>query len=256
MSHFNRLTDIMEQLRGPNGCPWDKEQTSETLKPYLIEEAYEVIDAIDSKDDANLAEELGDVLLQVVFHAQIASEENRFTIEDVAKSIADKLVRRHPHVFGDAQAETPDEVIKNWEAIKSEEKEAETGKEAESVLSGVPRHLPALLRAQQIQKKAARVGFDWEKTEEVMQKVEEEIQELKNTKTQQEKVEEFGDLLFSLVNLARFLKIDPEDALTKTIGKFQTRFAHIEAELAQKGQTPQNATLEEMDALWEQAKTH
>lgn len=254
MSHFNRLIEIMARLRGPNGCPWDKEQTSETLKSYLIEETYEVIDAIDNKDDGNLAEELGDVLLQVVFHAQIATEENRFTIEDVAKSIADKLVRRHPHVFGDAKAHTPDDVIKNWEAIKSQEKES--SETTASVLAGVPRHLPALLRAQQIQKKAARVGFDWEKSEEVMLKVEEELQELNNANTQSEKEEELGDLLFSLVNLARFLKIDPEEALTKTIAKFQTRFTYIEHELAQKGQTPQDATLEEMDALWEKAKTN
>ena len=252
MSQFNRLVEIMKRLRGPNGCPWDKEQTSQTLKPYLIEEAYEVIDAIDSQDDANLAEELGDVLLQVVFHAQIATDENRFTIEDVAQSIADKLVRRHPHVFGNTTAETPDQVVQNWEAIKVEEKKEKTGQE--SALSGVPRHLPALLRAYHIQKKAARVGFDWDKTEEVIEKVAEEVRELQNAHTQQEKQEEFGDLLFSLVNLARFLQIDPEEALTQTIAKFQNRFTYIEAELKKNEQTPQDATLEEMDALWEKAK--
>jgi tetrapyrrole methylase family protein/MazG family protein len=252
MSQFDRLVDIMKRLRGPNGCPWDKEQTPETLKPYLIEEAYEVIDAIDNKGDSDIAEELGDVLLQVVFHAQIATEENRFTIEDVAQAISDKLVRRHPHVFGDVKVETSDQVVQNWERIKLQEKEHP--KEEESVLSGVPRHLPALLRALQMQKKAGRVGFDWEKTEEVVQKVEEELQELQNAQTQEEKQEEFGDVLFSLVNLARFLKIDPEEALTQTIAKFQNRFAYIEAELKKKGQSPQGATLEEMDILWENAK--
>lgn len=252
MTQFNRLVEIMKRLRGADGCPWDKEQTSETLKPYLIEEAYEVIDAIDNNDDANLAEELGDVLLQVVFHAQIATEENRFTIEDVAQAIADKLVRRHPHVFGNIEAETADQVVQNWEAIKRQEKKEQVGQA--SALSGVPRHLPALLRAYQIQKKAARVGFDWDKTEEVIQKVEEEVQELQNAHTQQEKQEEFGDLLFSLVNLARFLQIDPEEALTQTIAKFQNRFTYIETELKKNGQTPQDATLAEMDTLWEKAK--
>jgi len=252
MTQFNRLVEIMERLRGPNGCPWDKEQTSETLKPYLIEEAYEVIDAIDNKDDTNLAEELGDVLLQVVFHAQIATEENRFTIDDVAQSISDKLVRRHPHVFGNMEAETADQVVQNWEAIKVQEKKEKVGQE--SVLSGIPRHLPALLRAYQIQKKAARVGFDWDHTEAVIQKVAEEVQELQNAHTEEEKQEEFGDLLFSLVNLARFLKIDPEEALTQTIAKFQNRFTYIETELKKRGRSPQEATLEEMDALWEEAK--
>lgn len=253
MSHFNHLVDIMKRLRGPNGCPWDKEQTPQTLKPYLIEEAYEVLDAIDSQNDADITEELGDVLLQVVFHAQIAAEENRFTIEDVAQSIANKLIRRHPHVFGDVQADTPEQVVQNWETIKSQEKGEK--KETKSILSGVPRHLPALMRATHIQKKAARVGFDWEKSEEVLQKVEEEIQELKQAQNQVEKQEEFGDLLFSLVNLARFLNIDPEEALTHTINKFQNRFSYIEAQLQEKEKSLEEASLEEMDALWEEAKT-
>jgi tetrapyrrole methylase family protein/MazG family protein len=252
MTQFDRLVDIMKRLRGPDGCPWDKEQTHATLKAYLIEEAYEVIDAIDGKTDSDILEELGDVLLQVVFHAQIGAEENRFTIEDVGQSIADKLVRRHPHVFGDVAVETSDQVVENWEAIKSQEKQ--TKKIDESALSGVPRHLPALLRAQSFQKKAARVGFDWEKVEEVAQKVEEEWGELQNARTQEEKQEEFGDLLFSLVNLARFLKIDPEEALSQTIAKFQSRFAFIESELKKRGKSAQDATLAEMDALWESAK--
>ncbi|MBT3602412.1 MAG: nucleoside triphosphate pyrophosphohydrolase [Candidatus Latescibacteria bacterium] len=252
MSNLDRLIEIMQRLRGPDGCPWDKEQTQETLKPYLIEEAYEAIDAIDSRNDKDITDELGDVLLQVVFHSQIASETGRFTFDEVAKSIADKLVRRHPHVFGDVVAETSDQVVKNWEAIKAEEQKER--KKDDSILSGVPRHLPALLRAAQIQKKATKVGFDWEKTEEVLDKVEEEIKEFRNASTQQDKQEEFGDMLFSLVNLARFLRIDPEDALTQTIAKFQNRFTFIEEALRSKGQTPQNATLEEMDALWEKAK--
>jgi tetrapyrrole methylase family protein / MazG family protein len=252
MSHFTHLVEIMEHLRGANGCPWDKEQTHESLKPYLIEEAYELIDAIDSGVDADTADELGDVLLQVVFHAQIAAEENRFTIEDVSKAIADKLIRRHPHVFGEVQVETADQVVENWQVIKSREKaeKEETG----SALSGVPRHLPALLRAFQIQKKAARVGFDWEQTDEVIAKVMEEVTELQRAETQREKEEEFGDLLFSLVNLARFLKIDPEAALGQTVSKFQSRFEFIERELEKRNKMPQDATLPEMDALWEQAK--
>ena len=174
MSNLERLINIMARLRGPSGCPWDKEQTPQSLKPYLIEEAYEVLEAIDRNDDSEIKEELGDLLLQVVFHAQIASEENRFTIDDVAEAIADKLIRRHPHVFGDTQADTPDEVIRNWEAIKAEEKPDKRA----SLLDGVPQHLPALLKARRLQEKAARVGFEWEHIADVAQKVREETEEL------------------------------------------------------------------------------
>ena len=253
MSIFERLIKIMARLRGPSGCPWDKEQTPQSLKPYLIEEAYEVLEAIDLNDDDEIKEELGDLLLQVVFHAQIASEENRFNIDDVAEAIADKLIRRHPHVFGDRQADTPDEVIKNWEAIKAEEKPEKRA----SLLDGVPINLPALLRACRLQEKAARVGFEWEHIADVAQKVQEETEELIHARESGaiEKVrEEFGDLLFALVNLARFLQICPEEALIQTNRKFQSRFQYIETELCKKDKTPHEATLEEMDALWEAAK--
>lgn len=252
MSHYEQLIQIMARLRSTDGCPWDKEQTHKTLKPYLIEETYEVIDAIDKENDNDLVEELGDVLLQVVFHAQIATEENRFTMEDIAQTIAEKLIRRHPHVFGNTTADTPEQVIQNWEKIKKEEKSGK--KEDASVLSGVPKHLPALLRAYQIQKKAARVGFDWERAEEVLDKLKEEIEELKQAKNPAEQQEELGDVLFSIVNLSRFLNTDPEQALTQTIEKFIDRFNHIETELNKQGKAPQEATLQEMDELWEQAK--
>lgn len=253
MSNYERLIDIMARLRGPSGCPWDKEQTPQSLKPYLIEETYEVLEAIDRNDDSEIKEELGDLLLQVVFHAQIASEENRFTIDDVAEAIADKLIRRHPHVFGDTQADTPDEVIKNWEAIKAKEK---PDKKA-SLLDGVPQHLPALLKARRLQEKAARVGFEWEHIADVAQKVREETEELIHARESgaiKKIQEEFGDLLFALVNLARFLKICPEEALIQTNKKFHSRFQYIETELDKKGKTPDESTLEEMDALWEAAK--
>ncbi len=253
MSNFERLVDLMARLRAPSGCPWDKEQTPQSLKPYLIEEVYEVLEAIDRNDDGEIKEELGDLLLQIVFHAQIAREENRFTIDDVAAAIADKLVRRHPHVFGDAEADTPDEVLKNWEAIKAGEK----SDQKTSLLDGVPRYLPALLRACSLQERAARVGFEWDHISDVVQKVREETEELMHARASgaSERIrEEFGDLLFALVNLARFLQICPEDALTQTNRKFQTRFQHIETELSRQGKTPQEATLEEMDVLWEAAK--
>lgn len=253
MSNFDRLITIMAHLRSPSGCPWDKEQTHQSLKPYLIEETYEVLDAIDQNDDGEIVEELGDLLLQVVFHSQIASEEKRFTIDDVAGAITDKLIRRHPHVFGDVQADTPDEVVKNWEAIKASEKPTQKA----SLLDGVARHLPALFRAQKLQEKAARVGFDWDHIADVAEKVREETEELisaHETSSQEQTQEEFGDLLFALVNLSRFLNICPEEALTQTNEKFRTRFRYIETELSNAGKTPQEATLQEMDKLWEAAK--
>ncbi|MCZ6636323.1 MAG: nucleoside triphosphate pyrophosphohydrolase [bacterium] len=255
MSNFERLVELMSRLRAPDGCPWDQKQTHQTLSPYLIEEAYEVLEAIDRGEDDAFCEELGDLLLQVVFHAQIAREENRFSVDDVAKAIADKLVRRHPHVFGTVQVENADEVVQNWEAIKAKEK-GHKGRDP-SVLEGVPRHLPALLRAQRIQEKAARVGFDWDQIDDVAAKVHEEVTEFLeacSANNQQHLQEEFGDLLFSLVNLARFLDLSPEDALAQTIDKFQNRFAYIESKLQKTGKTPQEASLEEMDAYWEEAK--
>ena len=201
MSPFERLVSIMQTLRSENGCPWDREQTHETLRPYLIEEAYEVLDAIDAKDDSELKVELGDLLLQVVFHAQLAREDDRFTIDDVAEAVSEKLIRRHPHVFGDVKADTSDQVLTNWEKIKQNEK----GNRNKSVLDGLPSHLPALLKAFRIQEKVARVNFDWEDVREVFGKVREEIAELEEAhagRDQQSLEEEFGDLLFSMVNLA------------------------------------------------------
>lgn len=257
MTEFERLVGIMQRLRAADGCPWDIEQTHETLKPYLIEEAYELLDAIDAGDDQEITLELGDVLLQVVFHAQIASEDGRFSIEDVSRAIADKLERRHPHIFGDVKADDAATVVKNWESIKLEEKKTR-GQEESGLLDDIPRQLPALMRAQTIQKKAARVGFDWDRVDEVTAKAREEVGEFVEAveagKTEHVE-EELGDLLFSIVNVARFVDVSPEEALTKTNQKFLSRFAYIEQKLADRGSTPAEATLEEMDALWEEAKS-
>ena len=252
---FEELVQIMKTLHEPGGCPWDREQTHESLKPYLIEEAYEAIEAIDSGSDELLTEELGDVLLQVVFHARIAENEDRFTITDIIRGIINKLKRRHPHVFGDVDAKTTDQVLKNWEEIKRKEKREK--REGGSVLDGLPRDLPALMKARRVQEKVSRVGFDWERTEEVMLKVEEELGELKEASRKNDRAaieEELGDLLFAIANLARFEKLCPEDALKKTIDKFQKRFLYIEQELPKRGKTLGEATLEEMDRLWEEVK--
>jgi len=242
---------VMKILRGENGCPWDHQQTHESLKPYLIEETYEVIESIDRNDDEELREELGDLLLQIVFHAQIASEEERFTIDDVAAGIVKKLKRRHPHVFGETEVKDADEVLKNWEHIKKEE-----GKH--SVLDGVPDTLPALLKARRVQEKVGRVGFDWEGLDGPLRKVQEEIEELKNAVDEGNKSridEEFGDILFSLVNLSRFLKIDAEESLRKTVGKFSKRFRYIEEQVKKRGDRPiDDYSLDELDSLWEEAK--
>ncbi|MDE2890223.1 MAG: nucleoside triphosphate pyrophosphohydrolase [Gemmatimonadota bacterium] len=255
MSELDRLVKLMARLRGPDGCPWDREQTHQSLKPYLIEETYEALDAIDSGDDDGLRDELGDVLLQIVFHAQLAREEGRFTLEEVAASTSEKLIRRHPHVFGDASANTPGQVVENWEAIKSREKR-EKG-QGPSILAGIPRQLPALLRARRVQERAARSGFDWKHAEEVVDKVREEVGEFLEARRDADEEgieEELGDVLFSLVNLARFLRVCPEEALRKTVGKFESRFGYIEQELERQGKCPQGASLEEMDRLWEASK--
>jgi tetrapyrrole methylase family protein/MazG family protein len=245
--------EIMKKLRAPGGCPWDAEQTHDTLKRYLIEECYEVIEAIDTGDDALLREELGDLLLQPVFHAAIADERGAFTMTDILKTICDKLIRRHPHVFSDQVIATSEEQIVNWEKIKNEEK----GEGRKSVLSGVPPHLPAMIKAHKITEKASRVGFDWETQHQVIAKIKEELTELEETllKDDQKRIEEeLGDLLFAVVNLGRFLAIDPEDALRKTINRFINRFNHVEESLQKQGSTPQQATLEEMEMLWQEAK--
>ncbi|ACH40332.1 nucleoside triphosphate pyrophosphohydrolase MazG [Citrifermentans bemidjiense Bem] len=250
---FGRLMEIMRKLRAPGGCPWDAEQSHESLKRYLLEEAYEVIEAIDAKNSALLKEELGDLLLQPVFHAAIAEENGDFTMDEVLDAINEKLVRRHPHVFGDLVIESSEAQVQNWEKIKSQEK----GVERKSALSGIPPHLPALMQAHKITEKAARVGFDWEHTDQVFAKVLEELHEFEEAMVagdQKEMEAELGDLLFAIVNLGRFLSIDPEDALRKTIQRFTKRFSHVEETLHARGKTLPNSTLEEMDQLWEEAK--
>ena len=245
----------MKVLHAPGGCPWDREQTHESLKPYFLEEVYEALEAIDSGSDEHLKEELGDVLLQVVFHAEIADREGRFTIDDVIRGIVAKLKRRHPHVFGDVVADNSEQVMKNWEQIKRGEKRER--KDGGSVLDGLPKDLPALVKARRIQEKVSRVGFDWEHTEEVMLKVEEELRELKDAREEKDPArieEELGDLLFAVANLARFVSVCPEDALRKTIEKFRRRFQYIESELPKRGKKLGEASLEEMDALWEEVK--
>jgi tetrapyrrole methylase family protein/MazG family protein len=252
-NRFDRLMEIMRKLRAPGGCPWDAEQTHDSLKRYLLEESYEVIEAIDAKDASLLKEELGDLMLQPVFHAAIAEEAGAFTIDEVLDAINEKLVRRHPHVFGDEVIESSAAQVENWEKIKKNEK----GEERRSALSGIPPHLPALMQAQKITEKAARVGFDWEHTDQVFAKVMEELHEFQEAMVsgdQQEMESELGDLLFAIVNLGRFLDIDPEDALRKTIHRFTRRFNHVETTLHGRGRRLQDSTLEEMDLLWEEAK--
>ena len=252
---FGELVQIMARLRGENGCPWDRQQTHESIKPYFVEETYEVLEAIDEGDAGKLCEELGDVMLQVVFHARMAEEAALFNIGTVLRAITEKLVRRHPHVFGDVQADTAQEVLFNWEQIKRTERQQAAGRA--SALDGVPRELPALLRAHRLQEKASRVGFDWKEAREVLQKVEEEFAEFRAALESErpERMEaELGDLLFSLVNLSRFVAVNPEEALRKTIARFIARFRHIEEELARRGRNPSQATLDEMDVLWAEAK--
>ncbi|NTU41757.1 MAG: nucleoside triphosphate pyrophosphohydrolase [Nitrospirales bacterium] len=249
---FQRLLDIMAALRAENGCPWDREQTRESLKPFLIEETYEVLEAIDEGDPKMIREELGDLLFQIVFHCRIAQERGEFTAEDVIAGIAGKMTARHPHVFGSERFETSEEVVRQWDQRKKEE-----GKQRESVLEGIPRELPALMRAQRIQARASRVGFDWQRVEDVMEKLEEELGEFRaalEKKDQQEIEDELGDVFFSLVNISRFVGVNPEDALRKTISKFISRFRHIEIRASEMGKTLSDMSLEEMDSLWEEAK--
>lgn len=246
----------MARLRAPGGCPWDREQTLDSIKPYTLEETYEVMDAIDRRDYPGLAEELGDLALQVVFYAQIAAEENRFTIADSLDAINEKLVRRHPHVFGDGDARTSSDVLRRWDEIKVQEKK-DKGETPKGLLDSVLRAQPALTEAAQISRKAAGAGFDWPALEPVLDKVREEIGELQDARQRLGPAEiegELGDLLFTLVNVARFLKVDPEQALRKTNDKFRRRFAHVEARLAGDAKTVHQSTLDEMEALWQEAK--
>ena len=247
---FDRLAEIMDQLR--EKCPWDKKQTRQSLKPFLIEETYEILEAIDEDDPESIKEELGDLLLQIVFHARIAKEQGEFDINDVIEGISEKMLRRHPHVFGDEEFSTAEEVVEQWEERKKEE-----GKLRDSVLEGVPKSMPSLLRAHRLQSRAANVGFDWKKAEDVIKKVEEEIGEFHEALSKREKddiEDELGDIFFSLVNVARYVGVNPEDALRRTISKFISRFRHLEIRAAEEGLDLRQMSLEEMDKLWEEAK--
>ncbi|HYI11520.1 MAG TPA: nucleoside triphosphate pyrophosphohydrolase [Thermoanaerobaculia bacterium] len=250
---FDDLVRLMTRLRGPDGCPWDRKQTLPDLKPYVIEEAYEVVDAIDRDDRAALAEEVGDMLLEAVFIAEVTREEGTFDIYDSVTAVHDKLVRRHPHVFGDVEAGDAEQVLVNWEKLKNEEKKAEN----KSVLSGVPRSMPALLKASRLTEKAARVGFDWRRTDDVFDKVDEEIQELREAVASSNTAhvhEEIGDLLFTIANIARKVNVNPEEALQSTNRKFLSRFESMEAQVRERGQNLDQLELEEMDQLWDEAK--
>jgi len=251
MEQFKRLVEIMARLRGPDGCPWDKAQDHKTLKPYLIEEAYEVLDAIDSGRSDKLAEELGDLLLHIVFHAQMASENDKFDIEIICKKINEKLIQRHPHIFHEKTEMSKSQVLDQWEAIKQD------NNKNHSVLEGVPRAMPALLKAYRIQEKVGSLGFDWKEAREVVAKIKEEVAEFEEAfekNDEQAMHHELGDLLFSLVNLSRHLGLRAEEALDDTNKKFIERFKYIEKKLAEKGKRPADSTLEEMDVFWEESK--
>lgn len=249
-----RFIEIVRRLRAPDGCPWDREQTHASLLTCLLDETYEFFEAVEDADDSHMCEELGDLLLQVVLHSQIASERNAFTIEDVARGIADKIEYRHPHVFGDTTVSGSDEVVRNWEQLKAREKDKE---DRTSAVDGIPRSLPALFLAEKVQRRVARVGFDWDDMKPVLDKVEEEFREFRealesgNTAHAEE---ELGDILFALVNVARHRKICAEEALRATVHKFTRRFRYVEDGLKKQGRSPADATLEEMDVLWEESK--
>lgn len=289
---FERAVSIMARLRGPGGCPWDREQNFDTIKPYTLEEAYEVVEAIDARDWPELTGELGDLLLQVLFYSQMAAEEQRFSIDDVLDRLSNKLVDRHPHVFGEMKAETSGEVLRNWQALKAEEKkkrqedsgeatDAKTAGHPESVLHGISSAMPSLMAAYKISSRAAHVGFDWPNIEGLFDKLDEETAELRHNLEEypepgprpmsasstasargvkvpeelQERIEdEVGDLLFVLVNIARYLALDPESALRKTNRKFRRRFEYLEDKLREQGRKPADASLEEMESLWQESK--
>lgn len=241
----------MARLRSPDGCPWDREQTFDTIKPYLLEETYEVLDAIDARDWRSLAGELGDLLLQVVFFSQMASEQGSFRIDDAIDAINEKLIRRHPHVFAQGDARTAEDVKVRWEEIKAEERR-ERGETDKGLLDRIPRSLPALVEAQQISSKAAKAGFDWEDAGQVLEKLEEELHELAEPHGHAE--EEIGDVLFVIVNLARFYNVDPEQALRKANAKFRARWRHVEQRLREAGKAPHESDIAEMESLWQEAK--
>lgn len=253
---FYEFVDIIDTLRAPGGCPWDREQSHESLKKALIEESYEVIEAIEEMDDNKLVEELGDLLLQVVFHSSIGKDEGYFNIHDVVEGISKKMIYRHPHVFGDAQVSGSKEVLKNWDELKRKEQGLNTTTEE---LNHIAKSLPALIRAEKVQKKASKVGFDWDKVEDALNKVFEEAQELKDVYKLQNKakiLDEMGDLLFAAVNTCRFLDIDPEEALNSTTNKFIKRFSYVEQCILSQGKTLKDVSLEEMDFFWDEAKKY
>lgn len=252
---FQELLLLIKKLRAPDGCPWDRKQTQQDIGKYLLDESYEVIDALKEGNPGHVQEELGDLLFQILFIADIAAESNQFSVADVMRSIKEKMIRRHPHVFGDVTVQSVDDVKNNWQEIKKRER-GET-QAARHIFSSIPRSLPALKRAQKITAAASNVGFDWPETGDVLLKLKEELNELahaQETGDAQKIEEEMGDILFTLVNLSRFIKVDAEQALTGTIDKFLRRFAYITDQLHGRGQSPESATMAEMDALWNEAK--
>src|SRR5438034_5196933 len=262
---FERLVEIMARLRGPDGCPWDKQQDFNSLKPMLVEEVYEVLEAVENSDFEGISEELGDLLLHIVFHAYLGKEAGHYEINRVSDKMSGKLVRRHPHVFGEESDSTEEKVIKNWEAIKAQEKAQKLKSRTSvqrSLLEGIPSKLPAIHEAHQISSRAARVGFDWPDVEGIFEKLQEEVAELKELISaggdalRRERLEdEIGDMLFVIVNIARYLKIDSESALKRANRKFKARFQYMEGELAKQGKTLEQASLGEMEALWQKAKS-
>lgn len=253
---FARLAAVVDTLMGKNGCPWDTVQTRESLKPFLVEETYETLEALDSNQPEKIVDELGDLLYQILFHAKIAEKKGEFSITDVLENLSEKMIRRHPHIFQSSKADTPEKVLHQWEEIKKREK---AHRDHRSVLDGVPKSLPALARAQKLQKKAARHGFDWDHLDPVVDKLDEEIAEFKEALAQgdaRQAAEEMGDLLFVLVNIARFRKIDAEEALRATNNKFIRRFHFIEEEVRKRGKELKDTPLDEMERYWQEAKKH
>ena len=266
-TNFSDLVTLMSRLRSPDGCPWDREQTYATLAPMLLEEAYEAFEAAEEARTGrpmDLRDELGDLLFQIVFYAQVAAERGDFTINDVIEAVHSKMIRRHPHVFGEAQAENTADVLRNWEAIKAKEQQAKNNEATRSILDGVPSKAPALMEAHQLSTKAARVGFDWKNVSDIFEKLSEEVEELKSAITSHEITndeadhqrmrEEVGDIIFAVTNLARHLQIEPEAALKLTNRKFRRRFGYIEQKLGERDQSLDSITLEEMESLWQEAK--
>ncbi|MCP4180079.1 MAG: nucleoside triphosphate pyrophosphohydrolase [bacterium] len=258
--NIDELVNIITRLRAPDGCPWDKKQTHESLKPLFIEEAAELLDAIDAGDNENIKEELGDLLMHIVFHSQIANENNEFTFEDVVNEVSEKMLRRHPHIFGDNQKlDNPDHVVKLWEKIKAAEKREKNIPQPNSILDGIPNNLPALIRAEQTQEKAAEVGFDWDNENGILDKLDEEINELKKaykSNNNEDIEEEIGDLFFTLVNLSRFRnKSSSTNLLNKTIDKFKSRFNYIEQQVKNGGKKLSNLKIEELELHWQNSKS-